>query len=138
MAFDREELTILCRALDKMMTSERKEVKDAFRELSIMVTLIDNSEVPGPLVETLRRLDDLTHRCNSLEKTVYELEKRRYYSSEHQRELDMIRGMRHSNTTRHFFNDPFYETDADCKSKDTPTEKEFKRTFMGIFNSKDK
>lgn len=57
---DKTELEILLKLLDKVITSERKEIKDAFRELMIIAALTEpNADTAGPLMDLLTRVGAL-------------------------------------------------------------------------------
>ena len=62
---DNEELLVVIKALDKIMTSERAEIKSAFRELMIMATLCENSNgVTGPLQKLVTEVTNMKHQMN--------------------------------------------------------------------------
>lgn len=54
---EKTELETVVKLLDKIITSERKEIKDAFRELMIIAALTEpNADTAGPLMDLLTRL----------------------------------------------------------------------------------
>lgn len=70
MSKEKDELLLLVKQLDKIITSDRAEVKEAFRELLIMSTLIADGNVTGPLTQLTRDMDDLKHRVRRNEQEI--------------------------------------------------------------------
>lgn len=64
---EKTDLQTIIELLDKVLISERKEIKDAFRELLMIAALTEaNPEEPGPLTSLLARMDALEAEVNSL------------------------------------------------------------------------
>lgn len=64
---EKTDLQTIIELLDKVLISERKEIKDAFRELLMIAALTEaNPEEPGPLTSLLSRMDALEAEVNSL------------------------------------------------------------------------
>lgn len=64
------ELETVLKLLDKIITSERKEIKDAFRELMIIAALTEpNADTAGPLTELLARVAAVEAEVSSLRGT---------------------------------------------------------------------
>lgn len=54
---EKSDLETVLKLLDKIITSERKEIKDAFRELMIIAALTEpGADTAGPLMDLLARL----------------------------------------------------------------------------------
>lgn len=69
---DNDELLRTVKLLDKIITSERKEVKTAFQELLLIVALTEDNKLAGPLeqmVDTLQKdVRQMKGRLETLER----------------------------------------------------------------------
>ena len=63
-----EDILTIIKSLDKIIMSERVEVKNAFRELLIMVTLCEDS-VKGPLEKLINQVNVMQIEIDMVKKT---------------------------------------------------------------------
>lgn len=64
---EKSDLETVLKLLDKIITSERKEIKDAFRELMIIAALTEpGADTAGPLMDLLARLTAVEMEVSSL------------------------------------------------------------------------
>lgn len=68
------DLEHVVKLLDKVITSERKEVKEAFRELLIIVALTEDGGVAGPIEKLLDRQLEVESHVRRLENQLGHLE----------------------------------------------------------------
>lgn len=81
---DNEDLLVVCKALDKIITSERKEIKNAFRELMIMASLTED-DTAGPLLSLIGRVDRLEYEISSIKR---DREREREWNSRYHHDRD--------------------------------------------------
>lgn len=105
------EVLKLAKQLDKIITSERKEVKDAFRELLIVSALIEGDNVAGPLEKLIDSVDVLSSEVRRLRDEVHrqeQLARRRYdhhYTNDYDQDIHRSRiwgGIRPDDTKNPF------------------------------------